>query len=91
MMQRKLLFFALAILLICVEIVAAQSSANYVTHRFVMGSGSSADSAHFTVTSLFGQPATDVVSSPNYKVSGGFLHPLAQISNYDVWLPVIVK
>jgi len=89
MRQRRFLLFTLALLLISAGVVAAQSSTNYVTHRFVVSGGGSATSAHYTVNSVFGQPATDVVVSPTYKVSGGFLHPLQQESR--VWLPGIFK
>ena len=87
-MQRKLLLFALVLLLIPVGMVAAQSSTNYVMQRFVVVGGGSADSASFSVTSVIGQPATDVVSSSNYKVSGGFLYPSA---DSRIWLPTIQK
>ncbi len=88
MMPRKLLLFALVLLLISMGTVAAQSSTNYTMERFVTIGGSLADSAHYRVTSVFGQPATDVVDSPNYKVSAGFLYPA---SGFDVWLPMIAK
>lgn len=86
--QRKLLLFALALLLISVGMVAAQSSTNYVMQRFVMMSGGSAKSAHYTVTSVIGQPFTDVADSAHYKVSAGFLHPK---SDFYVWLPIIIR
>ncbi len=89
MRQRRLLLFTLALLLISAGVVAAQSSTNYATHRFGVSGGGSATSAHYTVKSVFGQAATDGVGSPNYKVSGGFLHPLRQDTR--VWLPGIFK
>ena len=94
-MRRKLLLLALVLLLIPVGMAAAQSSTNYVTQRFVIVGGGSAGSANFSVTSVIGQPATDVVNSSNYKVSGGFLYPFLQPSfsepDQRIWLPVIFK
>ncbi len=94
-MQRKLLLLALVLLLMPVGLVAAQSSTNYVTQRFVIVGGGSADSASFSVTSVIGQPATDIVNSSNYKVSGGFLHPFlppqSSSSGKKTWLPIIFK
>lgn len=89
MTQRKLLLLALILLLLSVGLVGAQSSMNFVNHRFVLVGGDSASSAHYQVVSVFGQPATDVGSSANYTVSAGFLHPLP--SAFEVWLPVIIK
>ena len=91
MMQRKLLLFALVLLLIPVGMVAAQSSTNYAMQRFVVVGGGSADSASFSVTSVIGQPATDVVNSSNYRVSGGFLYPIRQDSRFRVWLPLVLR
>lgn len=93
MIQRKVLLLALALLLIPVGLVAAQSSTNFVTERFVVVGGGSADSASFSVTSVIGQPATDLVNSSNYKVSGGFLYPALQVPSSDkkTWLPLIIK
>ena len=87
-MKRKLLLLVLVLLLISVGLVAAQSSTNYVMQRFVMMSGGAADSANYTVTSVIGQPATEVVVSANHKVSAGFLQPG---SDFMVYLPVVVK
>ncbi len=78
MRMRNLLLIVLGLLLITVRVVGAQSSANYVMQRFVIVGGGSADSANYAVTSVFGQATTDVVASPNYKVSGGFLFPRRQ-------------
>ena len=91
MKQRKLLLFALALLLISIGVVAAQTATNYSTQRFVMVGGGSADSANYTVTSVLGQAATGVVDSPNYKITGGFLHPAQERSSSDqrLWLPLI--
>jgi len=89
MMRRKLVFLVLVLLLISVGIVVASSSANYVMQRFVMAGGGSANSVNYTVTSVIGQQATDIVDSSNYSVSAGFLHPL-QFHN-KTYLPVIVK
>ena len=86
--QRKLLLLALMLLLISVGIVVAQSSTNYMQQRSVMVGGSSADSTNYTVVSVFGQPATGVVDSPNYKVSAGFLYP---DFSFDIWLPFVVR
>jgi hypothetical protein len=93
MIQRKVLLLALALLLTPVGLVAAQSSTNFVTERFVVVGGGSADSASFSVTSVIGQPATDLVNSSNYKVSGGFLYPSLQepFSDQKTWLPLIIK
>ena len=92
-MQLRLLLLGLVLLLIPVGIVAAQSSTNYVSPRFVTVSGDSAGSASFSVTSVIGQPATDVVASRSYKVSGGFLFSSQQGSSSDIkmWLPLILK
>ena len=95
MIRLKLLLLSLVLLLIPVGVVAAQSSTNYVTQRFVIVGGGLADSASFSVTSVIGQPATGVVNSSNYKVSGGFLYPFLQQSppgpDKRMWLPVIFK
>jgi hypothetical protein len=93
MNRRKLILLVLVLLLISVGIVAAQSSTNYIVHRFATISGGLVDSANYAVTSAIGQPATDVVDSSNYKVSGGFLFPLPQDSVlYErIRLPVILK
>ena len=65
MMRRKILLFALLLLLISAGIVVAESSTHLITQRFVLVAGGTADSANYTVTSVFGQPATDVVNSAN--------------------------
>ena len=88
MIKRKLLLLALVLLLISVGLVVAQSSTNYTMQRFVMMSGGAADSANYSVTSVIGQPATDVVVSANHNLSAGFLQPN---SDFVVYLPVIVK
>ena len=76
-MQRKIyLLILLFIVLLPVRSIFSQSSStNYITQRFVVVSGDSADSAHYKSTSVVGQPATDVTISRNYKVNGGFLFP----------------
>ena len=89
--QRKLLILTLALLLLSVGIVSAQTSANFVTQRFVMIGGDSAGSANYEVTSVFGQPAVQVVESPNYSVSAGFLQPRRLDLDPSVWLPVVVR
>jgi hypothetical protein len=93
MMQRKLVLLVLVLLLITVGIVVAQSSANFIVQRFVVAGGGSAESANYAVTSVIGQPDTDVVDSSNYKVSAGFLHPLQHDSGDDnkIWLPVLLR
>ena len=93
MVQRKLLLLALVLLLLPVGTVASRSSTSSVVQRFVVVGGGAADSANYTITSVIGQPATTVVDSANYKVSGGFLHPLRQGSGVgrELWLPVIIK
>lgn len=91
MKQRKLLLLALVLLVIPIGMVAAYSSANFVTQRFVLVGGGASDSASFSITSVIGQPATDVVDSANYKVSGGFLFPLRRVSGYKIWLPVVLR
>lgn len=92
-MHRKLVLLVLVLLLISVGIVVAQSSANFIVQRFVVAGGGSAESANYAVTSVIGQPDTDVVDSSNYKVSAGFLHPLQQgsSSSETIRLPVILK
>ncbi len=91
MTQRKLYFLVLVLLLISVGIVVAQSSNNFTLERFVTMSGGTADSTNYKVDSVIGQPATDVVVSSSYKVSGGFLYPTGPGSGTvrKVWLPVI--
>lgn len=87
-MKRKLIVLLLLLLLISVGMVMAQSSANFVVQRHVIGSGGLAASAHYNVTSVIGQQNTDVGNSANFKVSAGFLHPRTQST---VYLPIIVK
>ena len=97
MVQRKrFLPVLLLLLLIPVGIVAAESSSSsYVLQRSVMVGGGSADSAGFSVTSVIGQPATDVTNSSSFKVSGGFLFPVSQAapapSDERTWLPIVLK
>ena len=86
-MRHKIVLLVLALLLISVGIVVAQSSTNFIGQRFVVTSGGSAESANYSVTSVIGQPDTDVVDSLNYRVSAGFLHPL----QHEIWLPIILK
>lgn len=91
--QRKLLLLFLVLLLISVGLVVAQSSTNYAAQRSVLLGGGSADSASYSVTSVIGQPSTDLVDGSSYKVSGGFLFPVQQGVIFDetIWLPVIHK
>lgn len=89
-MKRRLLLLAFALLLMPVGMAAAQSSANYVVHRFVAVGGGSADSANYSVVSVFGQPVTALASSAHRRVSGGFLFPLQGRSS-EIWLPMISK
>lgn len=91
MMRRKFLLLALMLLLISVGIVIAQSSSNYTSQRFVTVSGGSADSAHYKITSVLGQPATGLGNSQTYKVSDGFLYPLQSGSDFNLWLPIVIK
>ncbi|MCZ7673565.1 MAG: hypothetical protein M5U34_43815 [Chloroflexi bacterium] len=53
MTQRKLLLLALILLLLSVGLVGAQSSMNFVNHRFVLVGGDSASSAHYQVVLCF--------------------------------------
>jgi hypothetical protein len=93
MVQRKLLLLALVLLLLPVGMVAAQSSTSFEMQRFVTVGGGSADSANYKVTSVIGQPVTDVAESSNYRVSGGFLLRLTQVAGLDLetWLPLVRK
>lgn len=86
----KFVIFVLVAILIPVGVIAAYSSASYVTHRFATIAAGSAASAQFSVTGFMGQPVTDSAQSQNYKVTGGFL-PLPWSRDGDVWLPVISK
>jgi hypothetical protein len=86
--QRKLLLLALMLLLLSVGIVVAQSSTNYVLERSVMLSGGASESANYSVSSVIGQPATDLGKSANYQLSAGFLQPN---SGSVIFLPIIVK
>jgi hypothetical protein len=87
MTQRKLWLIAFALLAIPVGMAAAAYiSANFATQRFVTVGGGAADSARFSVTSAIGQPATDVLISANFKVSGGFLHPIPPRTGADAWM-----
>ena len=93
MMKNKLLWVALAVVAIPIGMVAAQSSTRYVTHRIAVVGGGSAESANYSVISVFGQAAIEVASGQNFKVSGGFLFPRRQ--GFDVadrvWLPMIYR
>jgi len=96
MMKRKLLLFALVLLLISFGIVVAQTSINFSSHRFVMLSGGSSDSANYNVTSVIGQPATGDANSSNFKAISGFLIPIQSINpdstlNQKIYLPVILR
>jgi hypothetical protein len=91
MIKRKFLLLAIVLLLIPVGVVAAYSSANYTTQRYVIMGGGLADSANFSVASVIGQPATDVAVSANYKVSSGFLFPIGRNTGFRVWLPIVLK
>ena len=88
-MKQKCILLLIMLFLISAGIVVAQSSSNFVVQRHVVGSGGVSDSAHFKVTSVIGQSATDVGNSANFKVSAGFLYPLDTKST--VYLPIIVK
>jgi len=81
------------LLLIPIGSAAAQPSTNYVMQRSVITSGGLANSASYSVTSVIGQPVTDVMNNTSYQVSGGFSHMPQQASQIDhqLWLPVIVK
>ena len=94
MIPRKLaLRLALLLLLTSVELVAAQSSSSYLTPRFITASGGTATSASYAVVSVIGQPLTNLVESPTYKVSGGFLHAQQQKpqGGHQLWLPIIQR
>ncbi len=86
--HRKILLLVLILLLLSVGIVAANPSANFVMQRFVMVGGSSADSTNYSVTSVFGQPATGVFNGGGHEVTAGFLRP--QQDN-KVWIPIVLK
>lgn len=90
-MMRKLSLFVVMFLLLSAGMVAARSSPQYNTQRFVVVGGGAANSASFSVNSVIGQPTTDVVNSASYKVSGSFLYPIGKNSDFKVWLPVILK
>ncbi len=93
MMQHKLLLILLALLLITVGVVAAESSSTPGVQRYVTSGGGTADSAHFGVVSVVGQPATNRAGSSNYQVSGGFLFPrrTGLAPGEHIWLPLIRK
>lgn len=93
MIKHKLLIFIFALVLIPIGVVVAQSSTSYVTQRYVLAGGGSANSANFAVVSVIGQTTTDVAGSSNFKVSGGFLHPRKTTSSSPkgIWLPVIFR
>ena len=88
MKKRKLLLLALVLLLISVGMVVAQSSTNFILQGSAMFSGGLADSANYKVTSVIGQPATDVVVSANHRVSAGFMQP---DSSFEVYLPLVTR
>lgn len=87
--QRKLLFLVLLLFIISVSIVVARSPDGYAVQRAVISGGSSANSASYHVDSVFGQMSTGVATSPNHKVSAGFLHPNTSLNT--VWVPLVVK
>ncbi len=87
---RQILILALLLLLIPVGIVAGQSSANFSAQHSVFAGGGSATSASFSVNGVIGQQVVSVVSSPSFKVSGGFLFPI-DAGPDKVWLPSINK
>ncbi len=91
MTKRSLYFLVLVFLLLAVGIGFAQSSPNFVMHRFATVSGGTSDSANYAVRSAIGQPAAGSVSSTQQQVSAGFLFPVHQQRPYDLWLPVIRK
>jgi hypothetical protein len=90
-MKRRLFLLVFVLLLMPIGITAAGSSPNYVMHRFVAVGGGEADSANYSVVSVFGQPVTAVGRSAHHSVSGGFLFPLQGRTSSDTWLPVIFK
>ncbi|MCL4835202.1 MAG: hypothetical protein KJZ86_22370 [Caldilineaceae bacterium] len=85
-MKHKLFLLALVLLLLLpVGFVAAQSSINFSSRGFVITGGGVAGSASFAVTSVIGQPTTDIARSTSYKVSGGFLSSTIN----RLWLPML--
>ena len=79
-MKRALLILLFVLALIPVGAVFGQSSsANFVTQRFVIGAGDSAESTNYKLSSVIGQATTDHAASSNFKVSSGFLTPGASI------------
>jgi len=72
---------------------AGQSPANWVAHRYVTLSGSSADSTNYSVVTVVGQPVTSITESSSFKVTGGFLHAQhqEQKTEHNIWLPIIAK
>ena len=91
MVLRRLGLLALVLLLLPVGIATARSSPHFVMQRSVMVGGGTADSANFSVTSVVGQPATDVASSANYRVSAGFLLAGPHDGSYRLRLPLIFR
>lgn len=93
MKKYKRLLLLCVLLLIPVGVVSMQSSINFYVERTAIVSGGSSSSASYSAVSVIGQPATDVVDSPSYQVSGGFLYSRLEegMTGYQIWLPVIVK
>ena len=93
MKKCKRLLLLCVLLLIPVGVVSTQSSTNYAVEHSSIVSGGASSSANYSAVSVIGQPATDVVNSSNYRVSGGFLfsQPGDGAAGYQIWLPVILK
>ncbi|WP_420627421.1 hypothetical protein [Candidatus Leptofilum sp.] len=95
--QRKLLLFAMVLLLFSMGMVVAQSSTNYRVPRSVISSGGTADSANYTVTAAIGQPVTGIIDGSNYKGSIGFLLPAYDLisppggSGHMVYFPIVMR
>lgn len=86
-MKHKFFLLTLALLLLPLGMVAAQSVARFSAPRFAITSGGAAGSASFAVRSAIGQPITDVANSASYRVSGGFLFG----GESQIWLPMLDK
>ncbi len=92
MKGRKFLLLALLAFLMTAGMLFAQSSANYNTQRFTAIGGGAADSANYSVVSVFGQQATGYSNSSNYKASSGFLFPIYRLfPAHKIWLPALYK
>jgi hypothetical protein len=91
MVKRRIVLLLLLLLLLPVGIGAVGSSTNHIIQRAVLVGGGAADSPHFAVTSVIGQPATDVVNSASYRVSGGFLFRGRGNPTYRLRLPLVFR